>query len=228
MKILLLSATLKESEGVLEALSITKCLSKGFYRGFSGQKLIDILVSGPGTAATTDCLTRRLNQSRYDLVMNIGICGSFKKDLHKGEIVNIVSETWGDLGAEDHDDFLDLFDLGLLKRDEGDFTGRELVNPGNLYSEYFSHFPRVKGLTVNKAHGKKESIEACIKKYNPDIESMEGIAVFIVCLSLGINFQCLRSISNFVEPRNRSDWDTETAFRNLTTEVKNIISAIRK
>jgi futalosine hydrolase len=142
-------------------------------------------------------------------------------------VVNIISEVWGDLGAEDHNDFLDLFDLGILKTGEKPFSGKEMVNPGNPYSGYFAQFPRVKGLTVNKSQGKKESIKQCIQKFNPDVESMEGAAVFSACISRGINFQCLRSISNFVEPRNRSLWDIEGALRNLTFEVNRIISEIR-
>jgi futalosine hydrolase len=228
MKILLVSATHKEVEGLLKTHENIKCLKEGFFRGFAGERLIDTQLTGVGSATTAECLTSRLLFSRYDLVLNVGICGTFKKENEVGMVVNIVSETWGDLGAEDQETFLDLFDLGILESGEKPFSGKKMVNPGNVYSHYFSHIPQVKGLTVNKVHGEKESIRKCIEKFNPDVESMEGAAIFSSCISLGINFQCLRSISNFVEPRNRQAWDTETALRNLTTEVNKIIRVIRK
>jgi futalosine hydrolase len=228
MKILLISATYNEIEGVVKTLKNLKCLEKGFFRGFADSKLIDILISGVGSVATTASLSGRLELTRYDLVLNVGICGSFRRELTIGTVVNIVSEIWGDLGVEDHGDFLDLFDLGVLKNGEKPFTGTELINPGNAYSKYFSDFTRVKGLTVNKAHGETDTIAKCIKKYNPEVESMESAAVFSACISRGINFQCLRSISNFVEPRNRSAWDIETALQNLSIEINRIISVIRK
>ncbi len=228
MKILIVCATRKEVADFSKTLEGLNCLEEDFYRGFIEHKLIDIQVTGVGAAATSEILTRRLLVSDYDLVLNIGICGSFRKELTPGSLVYIVSEQWGDLGAEDNDDFLDLFDLGIQKYDENRFSKKKLINPPNDYSKFFSHFPHVNGITLNKAHGRKESIEKCIKKYNPDVESMEGIAVFNVCLSRGINFHCLRSISNFVEPRNRSEWQVELALTNLTAEVKRIISVIEK
>jgi len=228
MKILLVSATLKEIDGVLETLESPECLEKNFFRGFAGNKLIDIQVTGVGAAATAEALSCRLKTSRYDLVVDAGICGSFKPEITTGAVVCIDSEVWGDLGAEDHDNFHDLFDLGILTPGQYPFTGKEIVNPGNAYSAFFAHLPEVKGLTVNKVHGESESILQCILKYNPDVESMEGAAFFSICISHGINFQSLRSISNFVEPRNRNSWETEKALLNLAKELNSIICDIRK
>jgi len=228
MKILLVSATYKEIEEVAGTLENSKSLGEGFYRGFAGMNLVDILITGVGAMATAESLNRRLMSSSWDLVLNVGICGSFSREFKPGTVVSIASETWGDLGAEDHDRFLDLFDLGMLNRGEEPYTGTELINPGGAFSTFFSRFPQVRGLTVNKAHGNRQSIDQCIMKYKPDVESMEGIAVFSSCISLGVNFQSLRSISNFVEPRNRSAWDTTTAIRNLSAEINKIIRVIRK
>jgi futalosine hydrolase len=227
MKILLVSATYKEVEGVFKTLDTANCLEKNFFRGYAGENLVDIIVNGVGATATGVILERRISFSRYDLVLNIGICGSFRRDLEKGKVVTIVSEIWGDLGVEDHEEFLDLFDLKMLIEDESPFKGRKLINKGNAYSQYLSHLPGVKGITVNKAHGNLESIAKCVEKYNPDVESMESAAIFSVCLSHGINFYCLRSISNFVEPRNRADWEIEKALENLTTEVNKFIRVVQ-
>jgi futalosine hydrolase len=228
MKILLISSTYKETEAVLKTFETLKCFKNDFYRGFVCNNLIDLLVTGVGAVATAESISRRLVDSTYDLVLNVGICGSFKKEYPIGSVVLIGSETWGDLGAEDHDEFLDLFDLGFLKQNVTPYIGKSIINKGNVYSSWFSHIPEVKGITINTAHGNRESIEKCIQKYNPDVESMESAAVFSFCNSHSINFQCLRSISNFVEPRNRSSWEIEAAIKNLTLEVARILNVIRK
>jgi len=215
-----------EIEGFLQSLENIRYYNEFFFRGFVGMKLTDIIITGAGSPAATECLTRKIYFSHYDLVINAGICGSFRKEYDPGTVVCIDREIWGDLGAEDHKDFLDLFDLGILKKSEKNFTGIELVNTGNSYSRYFSHLPIVKGITVSKAHGDAESIRKCMQKYDPDVESMEGAAVFQVCLSSGLNFQCLRSISNFVESRNKKAWDIGKATQNLSVELNRIISAI--
>lgn len=228
MKILLVSASQLEIEGAIKSLENPKNMGKGIFRGFEGSNLIDILITGVGAAITTEKLSSHLVNSRYDLVLNVGICGSFRKEYEIGTVVNVSRETWGDLGSEDHEDFLDLFDLDLIKPDEDIYSGKDLVNNGNAYSLYFQHFPKVKGITVNKCHGNEKSIENCVRKYNPDIESMESAAIFIVCKSRGINFQCLRSISNFVSPRNKAEWDIEKALEGLSVEIKKILSVIKK
>ncbi len=228
MKILLVSATFKEIEGVLSTLEIHNNPEKNFFRGFVGGTLIDCIIAGVGATNTTEKLSRKIVYSRYDIVLNIGICGSFKRDMALGDLVNITSEVWGDLGVEDHEEFLDLFDISILDPGENPFTEKKLINPGNKYSGYFAHLPNVNGITVNKAHGSKSSIEKCIEKYGADVETMESAAIFSICLSQKINFQCLRSISNFVEPRNRAAWDIEKALKNLTTEINTFILAVNK
>jgi futalosine hydrolase len=228
MKILLVSATFKEIDGVYATLETCKCLEKNYIRGFAGEKLIDILVTGVGVADTAGCLTKRLQTSRYDIVLNVGICGSFGKEFAIGTVVNVVTEIFGDLGVEDHEDFLDLFDLKILTEGSLPYSGKELKNSGNIYSQHIAHLPQVKGITVNKAHGNKTSIEKCLHKYDPDVESMESAAIFNICISRGINFHCIRSISNFVETRNRANWDIEGALKNLTNEINRLISVISK
>lgn len=223
MRILILSATSQETEGIMNYLSVMKIGPGNLYRGFAGTRLIDILITGPGAVVTAQSLSRQIIYSQYDLVLNAGICGSFKEELPVGSLVTIIKETWGDTGAEDKDDFLDIFDLGLVKRDTPPYSGIHLKNPGHPYVSWFSHYPQVHGLTVSKVHGESKSISKCMVKYNPDVESMEGAAVFLICLSYSVNFQCLRSISNFVVPRDRESWKTALAIKNLNEELKKIV-----
>ena len=68
---------------------------------------------------------------------------------------------------------------------------------------------------MNTAHGNKHSINALIEKFGADIETMEGAAVFYVCLMERIPFCEIRSISNYVEERNVANWNIPLAIENL-------------
>jgi len=206
MKILLVAATAGEVQGLREELKQTV-------------HHIEVLVTGVGATATAYSLTRKLTKNRYDLVMNIGLAGSFRDEIQTGEVVNVVSETFGDLGAEDDRKFISAFELGLMKEDEFPFWN------GKLKSEYATHFPslsklkKVKGVTVNTVHGNEKSILRTVQKYQPDVESMEGAAVFYVCQMEKIPFLQLRAISNRVEKRNRNAWNIPLPLENLRRVV---------
>ena len=62
-----------------------------------------------------------------------------------------------------------------------------------------------------------------MKRLNPDIESMEGAAVFKVCEEMRVPCIQIRSISNKVERRNKENWNLDLAISNLNTEVEKII-----
>jgi futalosine hydrolase len=119
--------------------------------------------------------------------------------------VHVRSERIGDLGVEEADGrFVDLFDLGLMDPNQPPFVHGALHNAD---AAVHAMLPAVSGLTVQKVHGNAASIAAIREKYpEVQVESMEGAAFFYACLSAGIPFLEIRSISNYVEPRNRAAW----------------------
>jgi futalosine hydrolase len=64
------------------------------------------------------------------------------------------------------------------------------------------------------------------KKFDADIETMEGAAFFYSCLQLKIPFLQIRAISNFVEPRDKSKWNIPLALENLSTEIFDFLNTI--
>jgi futalosine hydrolase len=58
-----------------------------------------------------------------------------------------------------------------------------------------------------------------ITDFDPDIESMEGAAIFYVCLLEKVPFLEIRGISNYVDIRDTDKWDIPTAIENLTNEL---------
>jgi len=57
------------------------------------------------------------------------------------------------------------------------------------------------------------------------VESMEGAAFLFACLKKGIPCFQLRSISNYIEPRNLNNWNIPHAIGFLNKGLDEIISA---
>jgi futalosine hydrolase len=147
--------------------------------------------------------------------LNAGVAGSFSDKILRGTVVEVVTETFGDFGAEETTGaLLNIHDLGLIGASERPFTKGKLVNKHPLS---IKNLPQVEGLTVQKVHGTAKTIAQCKKDF-PDVhvETMEGAAFFQVCLMENIPFAEIRAISNFVEPRNRDNWQMKEAIDNLS------------
>src|SRR5690606_15152098 len=104
----------------------------------------------------------------YDLVVNVGIAGSFDRNMPLGSVVQVVSDCFADLGAEDGDAFLDIFRLGLAEPDAAPFREGRMQNDFRV-----SGLPAVRGITVNMVHGGDERIERTRSLFPAEIESME-------------------------------------------------------
>ena len=182
---------------------------------------LDIKITGVGLVFTTYHLIKALNKKKYDLVINAGIAGSFDQNQKIGEVVNVVREEFADLGIEGTNNFNTLFDLGFADKNEFPFKEGKLWN--NFDSEVIIGLPKVAGVSSNIAHGSQKSIDFLIDKFNADIETMEGAAFFYVCLQEKVCFVQIRSISNYVEPRNKDGWNIPLALSNLSDFLVNLI-----
>ena len=140
-----------------------------------------------------------------------------------GDVVEIVEDCISDLGAEDNDTFLSVFDLGLLNPDSTPYINGKLINNDKTGSKVLETLPKVNGITVNTVHGNSQSIEQVRSLFSPVTESMEGAAFFYACLLDGIPCVQLRAVSNFIEVREKSNWDIEKAVKNLNTVLSDFI-----
>ncbi|MCB0699970.1 MAG: futalosine hydrolase [Chitinophagales bacterium] len=179
-----------------------------------GDKRVKTLITGAGLVATTYNLTKELQKNTYDLVLQAGIAGSFNSSLKTRDVVFVQTEQLGDMGADAGDEFIDVFELNLAQPDEMPFSKSKLINELDT-QRYNIDLPAVTGLTVNRTSGKEETIAQLIKKYNCDIESMEGAPLHYVCLSERVNFAQIRAISNPIERRNKENWDIKGAIEAL-------------
>jgi futalosine hydrolase len=224
MKVLLVSATSFEIEPLLTGLRLVK-KHEGHITSYSAKNLdLDILLTGVGMVATAYWLGRTLAANSYDVAINAGICGSFDRKIPIGEVVNVVEDSFPEMGAEDGEYFLSLIDLDLLGRDEFPFTNGILENKDLFDHPALNSLPKVKGITVNKVHGHADSIHKIVKVSKPDIETMEGAAFLYACQSIGLKCLQLRAISNYVETRDRTSWNIPLAIRNLNQSLSELLS----
>ncbi len=195
MKLLIVAAT--EAE-----IAPTLAYFKLYASQFIESEKFDVVITGVGMVATAFALGQRLTEN-YDLALNVGIAGSFDQNIPLGKVVSIVHDRFAELGAENHDEFISLPELGFGENTFKNTVGAEVDLPAFI------------GITVNKVHGNAESIAKTVKLYQPQTESMEGAAVFYACQKLNISVLQVRSISNYVEPRNRANWQIDLAIKNL-------------
>jgi futalosine hydrolase len=151
--------------------------------------------------------------------------GAFKgRSLEIGDVVNVTSERFADLGVEEADgSFTDVHELGLVDSNAAPFVDGQLRNPS---ADGFDFLKKCNGLTVNKVHGFQASIEAVQRKYYADVESMEGAAFFLACLLASVPFLQIRSISNYVETRNREAWDLPAAILSLNKVLIEMVATM--
>ncbi len=221
-KILIVAATVSEIQPFIDFLQKEMNVRKSpLFSNYA----FDVLITGIGMVNTALKVSKALTLNNFDFALNAGIAGLLPKKLQtarslpqyafeRGTVVEVVSERYGDLGVELADGtFTDMFDLGLMSKNEAPFTEDKLLNTKPLcpFNLSLAH-----GLTVQKVHGFPLSIKGVLQKYkDAQIETMEGAAFFQTCLTEGVAFSEIRAISNFVEARNRENWLIDEAIERL-------------
>ncbi|MFC6103637.1 futalosine hydrolase [Olivibacter domesticus] len=170
-------------------------------------KALDILITGVGMVSTAFSMGRKLAQSRYDFALNVGIAGAISKEMTLGEVVYVEEDCLAELGAEDDDSFLTIEDLGFGKSVFRAISGEK--------NDLKNQLKKVTGITVNKVHGNERSISAIKGRLSAHIESMEGAAFYYACEQFELPCAQVRSISNYVEKRNKENWKIGLAVKNL-------------
>ncbi len=226
MKILILSATLPEVSPLIGKFKLINQLDPYFGKYIYKNHSIDVIITGIGSISTAYLLMKFVTAEVYDFVIQVGIAGSYNKKLHIGSVVQVLNEQFADLGVDDKNKFVTLFEEGICSPDKLPYSGGKLVNPANFDYGIIKDIPCVAGITVNCVSGSNEIISLYRNKFNPDIESMEGAAFFYICLMENIPFIELRGISNFVEERNRKLWDVKLAVNSSNEALLEILAKI--
>ena len=223
MRILIVAATSPEIEKLIADLRFAdfdcdQCanIAPGLKTVYNGHD-ISTLVTGAGMVATAFALGKHLAQNQYDLAINLGIAGSFDRNIALGDVVEITEDTLAELGAEDDEDFITIEKLGL-----GESTFRATY----ILPEKFN-LRKANAITVNTVHGNDASIKKLSGYIDAQIESMEGAAFFYACKQAGVPSLQIRAVSNYVEKRNRDAWQIGLAIKNLNTFVGEFLKQLK-
>ncbi len=220
MHLTIVAATLFEIEPTRQFLA-DNFHSEDQLKFIKGETTVQLLITGVGTTATAFALGQYLGQVKTNLLINAGIAGSFSQNYQIGDVLLVERDRFGDLGVEDADGrFIDVYELEMPAPNTPPYQNGWLVNPAAREQKFL---PNVSAITVQKVHGSADSIAKITDKYPADLESMEGAAVHYAALMTGTPFFQIRSISNFVEPRNKNNWDIGKAIAALNQVLQGMI-----
>ena len=217
-KILYVTATIAEAGVLAENAGIMSDVTRP-------RKLeLSQLVTGVGSVSTAWALNHWITiNGSPDLAINGGIAGSYRDDLVPGDVVMPVSDCFADAGIEDGNNFLTLSDAGFIGTDEFPYMDGLLYTDIKYRNKLKGLLNQVRAITLNTATGSEITREKLLKKFNPDIETMEGATFFYICSRENIPFLALRAISNRVGARNKSEWEIDLAVNNLTEKLRDVL-----
>lgn len=198
MKLLIVAATDRELEAVKRYVDS---------HHFSSIKL---LVTGVGAIASCFSLTEAAGNELPEMIIQIGIGGSFSSSLAIGSAVAVDKEVIADMGVIEEDGYKSIFEMGLINKDAHPYSNGALANT-HCDLIRMSGLRSVIGLTVNEITTHPEKISIFNNQYRAEIESMEGAALHYVCIMKKIPFLQIRGISNMVGERDKSKWKINEA-----------------
>jgi len=217
MNILVVAATREEVGILVDSCQLSVISNEPLIQTTdNSQQSTDLLITGVGMTATAFALGRHLAINHYDLAINLGIAGSFDRNIPLGEVVEVVQDTFTELGAEDDTRFISLDALGF---------GQTVYKTDARLADYYPEngLWQVTAATVNTVHGEETSIAKLHQRSAPQLESMEGAAFFYACKQAGIPALQIRAVSNYVEKRNRDAWKIGLAVKNLNNFAGNLL-----
>lgn len=165
----------------------------------------ELLCTGAGPVNAAMALTRYLAREPEVTVVSLGVGGAYPgSGLEVGEVACAATETYGDLGADSPEGFLDMERLGFP-----------------VVGEHFNELPlsrypaprRLPFVTRSTCTGRLEEALSIARRTGGAVESMEGAAIVHVALAHGRPVGELRGISNPVADRDRSAWRLREAAR---------------
>ncbi len=183
---------------------------------------ISFLVTGIGILATAITLTKYLMRNRPDLIIQVGIAGSFNQNSDLGSVVLVQEEILGDMGVEENGVWKDLFISKLSDPDTPPFTKGRLLNK-HVLSLNKSGLPLVSAITVNEITTRPQRILQQQLIYNPHIETMEGAVLHYLCNDFEIPYLQIRGLSNYIGERDKSYWKIKEAVENSNKVLLDLV-----
>jgi futalosine hydrolase len=216
MRVIITAATNLELDGCAKKAS----------QVFKKSKLnISFHATGIGMLASGVKLTQLTTTYKPDLIIQMGIAGTYSKNEPLGKVMVVASESIADLGVRDNGAFKDLFETGLQKENEAPFKKRKLTNP-TIKSLNVLKSDLVAAVTINEITTSPKRIKEIIEAHNPVLESMEGAALHYVGCFTKTPFIQIRAISNYVGERNKAKWKLKESIEQLEAYVLTYLATL--
>ena len=214
MNVLVIAATDRELTGLKE-ISFTR-----------PSLMVHTAVTGVGLLPSSYAIMQLIARLKPELIIQVGIAGSFNPTLVLGTAVTVRQEMVADMGVYESDVYHDIFDLGLAEKNMPPFEQGAIVNHHD-YLINAASLPAVSAVSVNEISTSAEKINVFAEKYKADIESMEGAALHYVCTMQQIPFIQIRGISNLVGERDKTKWKIPESMLAATNACINLINKIQ-
>jgi futalosine hydrolase len=228
VKILLVVATRIEIAPFLKKANPVQVPGRNIMNCRMGGLEIDILITGIGVLNSVYWLSRELTFQSYDLVLNVGIAGTYNPGLEIGSVVHVTEEILSDPVMGEEGTLVDLFDQGLLDCNQVPFKEGILFNGSPPELPVLKSLPSVRGLTTNVLHTDPEIIHMMKSKYRVEVETMEGATVFYACILQKTAFIEIRSLSNQVGESSRQKWNIPLAVKTLNATAEELLMDLMK
>ena len=213
MKVLITAATAMELE-----------LIKSETIRYDGVEII-FYVTGVGAVSTVFNLSEILHKEKFDIVIQVGIAGSFDKRLALGDAVAVEKELLYEMGVFENNHYKTVFEMGLIDGDTKPFTSSTLINPHTVLLD-LTGLKKAMAITNNEISTSATKIKLYNEKYGAEIESMEGGAFHYVAIMKSISFIQLRGISNYVGDRDKNNWKIKEAILSYSDVCNQLIKKL--
>lgn len=176
---------------------------------------IELAVTGIGAVSTTYHLMKLVHDNQFDIMIQIGIAGSFDHQLHLGTAVNIEIDSLVELGVEENNEYKDIFKMKLADPNELPYSSGLLKNPHQHILDATGLKNKI-SVTNNNITTAENIIYRYKNIYKADLETMEGAAFHYVSIMQNLPFIQIRGISNYVGERNKNAWKIKEAIQSAT------------
>ena len=163
--------------------------------GRIGDFAVELLVTGVGPVNAAHAATLHLARNPVRGLINCGVAGAYPgSGLELLDVACAASDTFGDLGSDSPDGFVEL-------------TGTSHAFPATL----FPHERQLPFVTVSTCTGTDSRAHELVARTGGAIESMEGAALLRVAHAMEVPAGEIRAISNHVGDRDRAAWKLREA-----------------
>jgi futalosine hydrolase len=166
---------------------------------------VEMLVTGIGPVEAAAATSRALALSPPRAVVNAGIAGGFAGRAALGDAFAIEIDHLAELGIED----------GSLLPGAARLVAKAESDPELLDAARRAGARIGSAITVATITATQARADDLARRFEAEVEAMEGFAVLRSAIVAGVPAVELRGISNLVGPRERSGWDFDAGARSV-------------